>query len=78
MQKHHLQIVHARSLRADVIAAPATWIPRREIILDWLNAFITRAQISSYSMDEVEGTDLAALELFLRKMKTPVTALSSN
>ena len=76
---HQQQLTHARSLRADVIAAPATWIPRRDIIIEWLNGFITRAQVSSYSMeDTTEANDLVALELFLRKMKTPVTALDAN
>ncbi len=69
--KHCLQ---ARSLRADLLAAPDVWLPRREIVLEWLNAFLLRAAKPTYDLGETEEADLTALDLFLRKRKVPVVA----
>jgi hypothetical protein len=72
MNKHHAHLTHARSLRADILAAPAVWLPRREILLEWLAGFVTRAEAPSYELGETEADDLAALDQFLRKKKIPV------
>ena len=72
MHRNHTHLSHARSLRADIIAAPAIWLPRREVLLEWLAAFVTRAEAPSYELDETEADDLAALERFLRDKKIPI------
>jgi hypothetical protein len=72
MQKHHTHLTHARALRADILAAPAVWLPRREVLLEWLAAFLLRAETSSYVLGDTEADDLAALEQFLRKKKIPL------
>ncbi|MBI5766356.1 MAG: hypothetical protein HZA93_01065 [Verrucomicrobia bacterium] len=68
--KEHL--IHARALQADILAAPAVWLPRREILLEWLAAFLTRAAGPRYELGETEAADLHALEQFLRRQHVPV------
>ena len=71
MHKHHEHLTHARHLRADIMAAPEIWLPRREVLLDWLNAFLRRAEVAKYELGETEEADLAALETFLRRKHVP-------
>jgi hypothetical protein len=73
MAKTSEQVLHARSLRADILAAPTIWLPRRDIIVDWLNGFLQRAEKPSYDLGETEAADLTALEQFLRKKNVPVS-----
>lgn len=72
MNKHNEHLVHARALRADILAAPSVWLPRREILLEWLETFLQRVARPSYELGETEAADLAALEKFLRKKMVPV------
>ncbi len=72
MQTHKEHLTHARALRADILAAPGVWLPRREILLDWLNAFLLRAEKPRFQLDESDANDLTALDQFLRKKKVPV------
>lgn len=72
MNPHHEHLVHARALRADILAAPDVWLPRREILLDWLDKFLQRVVTPAYTLGESEAADLAALEKFLRKRLVPV------
>lgn len=72
MQKPHDYILQARALRADLLGAPDVWVPRRDVLLDWLNAFLRRAEKPRYTPAESEVTDLAALDQFLRRKKVPV------
>ena len=74
MQTHHQQLTRARALRADILAAPTVWLPRREILLEWLNGLLLRAEKPKYELGESEASDLAALDHFLRKKKVPVAA----
>jgi hypothetical protein len=71
MQKPNAHLVHAQALRADIVGAPDVWLPRRDAILQWLNAFLARAQTGKFELRETEAEDLAALETFLRKKKIP-------
>ena len=71
MNRHQEQLTHARRLRANLLAAPDVWIPRREILLEWLDGFLDRAARSSYDLDRTEPADLRALDDFLRKHKVP-------
>lgn len=73
MQKSAEQVTRARTLRADILAAPDVWLPRREVLLDWLNLFILRAGSSHQEADVMENDDLDALDRFLRKQKIPVS-----
>lgn len=72
MNSHHEHLVHARALRADILAAPGVWLPRREILLDWLDKFLQRVALANYELGETEAEDLAALDKFLRKRSVPV------
>jgi len=71
MNKTNEHLAHARALRADILGAPTVWLPRRESLLLWLNAFLKRAEAPRYVLDEMEAADLAALDQFLRKKKLP-------
>lgn len=73
MQKSAEQLTRARTLRADILAAPDVWLPRREVLIDWLNLFIQRASSSRQELDVTESDDLDALDRFLRKQKIPVS-----
>lgn len=72
MNSHHPHLVHARALRADILAAPGVWLPRRDILLEWLNQFLERAAGANYELGETEAADLVALDTFLRKRSVPV------
>lgn len=64
----------ARALQADILAAPGVWLPRREILLDWLECFLVRAARPKYELEEHEASDLRALEQFLRKQQVPAVS----
>lgn len=72
MNQHHEHLLHARALRADILAAPDVWLPRREILIDWLDKFLQRVVVPNYQLGETEAADLAALDKFLRKRLVPV------
>lgn len=72
MNKHNEHLVHARSLRADILAAPGVWLPRREVLVEWLEKFVQRVAVPNYELGETEAADLAAVEKFLRKKFVPV------
>ena len=72
MSKHHEHLVHARALRADILAAPGVWLPRRETLLEWLEKFLQRVTVPNYNLGETEAADLVALDKFLRKRLVPV------
>ena len=74
MQKPTEHFLQATALRADVLAAPSIWLPRREVLLDWLNGFLKRAEQPAYDLGETEAEDLKELDLFLRRKKIPVAA----
>jgi hypothetical protein len=74
MNKHTDHLNHAKALQADILASPDVWLPRREILLDWLTGFLRRATVKSYELGESEASDLTALDQFLRKRKVPVAA----
>lgn len=73
MPLHREHFLHARALRADILAAPDVWLPRREVLLEWLDAFVRRAARATYSLGETEAADLTALDQFLRKKGIPAT-----
>ena len=72
MHKHNEQLTRARGLKADILASPGVWIPRREIFLTWLDGFLLRAEANRYELGDTEEADLADLDRFLRSKKVPV------
>lgn len=72
MSNNNEHFIHARAMQADILAAPAVWLPRRDILLEWLKAFLVRAGAPRYELEETEAADLRALDQFLRKQKVPV------
>ncbi|ACB76828.1 hypothetical protein [Opitutus terrae] len=66
---HH--VLHARALRADLLASPTVWVPRREVLLDWLAELLARAQDPHYVFDATAMKDLDAVDRFLRDNKVP-------
>lgn len=71
MNKNNEHLLHARALRADILGASTVWLPRRENLLLWLNAFLKRVETPKYVLAETEAADLVALDQFLREMKLP-------
>ena len=72
MYQSNEHLLHARTLRADILAAPAVWLPRREALLQWLDGFLLRAGGPAYALGETEAADLKALDQFLRRQLVPV------
>ena len=72
MNQNKEHLIHARALRAEITGAPEVWLPRRDTLLEWLNAFLLRAEAPKYGLGATEAADLEALALFLRKKKVPL------
>ena len=72
MHEKNEHLTRARALRADILAAPDVWLPRRENILSWLDSLLARSGESE--ADDTTAADLAALDQFLRKKAVPVAA----
>jgi len=64
----------AKSLLAGIQGAPETYLPRRAVIVDWLNGYLLRSDRRGYVMDPAESDDLVALEKFLRAHEVPTAA----
>ncbi len=73
MNDQNESLIHARALRAEILGAPTVWLPRREVMVDWLNDFVERAEAPAFALGETESADLIALSAFLRKKKVPTT-----
>ncbi len=72
MNQHNKHLLHARALRADILASPGVWLPRREIVLEWLEKFLQRVAVVNYDLGETEADDLIELDKFLRTEHVPV------
>ena len=73
MHLHQDQLSQAHALRASILAAPDVWLPRRAILLEWLDDFLQRAAAATYELLPGDAADLDALDRFLRKQKVPIT-----
>lgn len=71
MSQPNEHLFHARTLRADILASPAVWLPRREVLLQWLDGFLVRAGVPAYDLGDTEAADLKALDQFLRRQHVP-------
>jgi hypothetical protein len=71
MNTRQHSVTHAPSLRTDILAASAVWLPRREAVFTWLDAFLLRAAEPVYALAETEADDLVALKGFLCSQAIP-------
>lgn len=69
-------MLHARALRADLLANPAVWLPRREVLLEWLVELLARAQDPQYVFTSTETDDLVAIDRFLRANDVPAVPVA--
>lgn len=72
MNNHSEHLTHARALRADILAAPDVWLPRRESLVEWLDKLLQRLVAPKYELGETEADDLGALDKYLRQRHVPV------
>lgn len=72
MHKNQEQLTHAHALRTAILAAPEIWLPRRVILLEWLDSFLARVASTEYELSRDDTTDLNALDGFLRKRRVPL------
>jgi hypothetical protein len=64
---------YAASLYADIHAVVKDGLPRREVLLDWLDDFLLRAKKRGFQMAPADVNDLMALDQFVRINKIPAT-----
>ncbi len=65
-------MTQARALQADLLGSAHIWIPRREILMDWLKAFLIRGAKPNYVADQDDTEGLDAIGVFLRQSSIPV------
>jgi hypothetical protein len=66
--------VYATSLHNDIEAAANNGLPRREVLLEWLDDFLLRAKKRSFQMEQTDVDNLTALDQFVRFSGIPATA----
>jgi hypothetical protein len=64
---------YATSLHADIKAAINDGLPRREVLLDWLDEFLLRAKKRNFQMEQADVDNLTALDQFVRFNRIPAT-----
>jgi hypothetical protein len=64
---------YATSLYADIHAVVKDGLPRREVLLDWLNDFLLRAKKRGFQMEQADLNNLTALDQFVRINGIPAT-----
>ena len=72
MHKYQVQFTQAQALRAAIVDAPNVWLPRRAVLLDWLNEFLVRVDSAAYELSKEDTADLDALHGFLRAQHVPL------
>ncbi len=65
--------VYAASLLDDLQAAAKNGVPRREVILDWLDDFLVRTKKRGFQMEQAEVENLIALDQFVHRNGIPAT-----
>jgi hypothetical protein len=68
---------YATSLLADIQAVAKNDLPRREVILDWLDEFLLRSKKRGFVMGQTDVDDLTALDLFVRVNQIPASVRMS-
>jgi hypothetical protein len=66
--------VYATSLHADIEAAVNDGLPRRQVLLDWLDEFLLRVKKRGFQMEQGDVDNLTALDQFVRFNRIPATA----
>lgn len=69
--------MHARSLLTAINDASARYFPRREIIVEWLEAYLARTPDEGAVIDD-EKADLVALDRYLRSNHVTVARDSAG
>ena len=64
---------YATSLHTDIHAVVKDGIPRREVLLDWLDDFLLRAKKRGFQMEQAEVDNLIALDQFVHMNGIPAT-----
>ena len=64
---------YAESLYADIHAVVKDSLPRREVLLGWLDDFLLRAKKRGFQMEQADVNDLTALDQFVRINGIPAT-----
>ncbi len=64
---------YATSLYTDIHAVVKDGLPRREVLLDWLDDFLLRAKKRGFQMVQADVDDLTALDQFVRINRIPAT-----
>ena len=62
---------YARSLLDDIQAVAAEVLPRRDLLINWLDAFVQRAGQFGFQLEPDELDTLIALDRFLRINRIP-------
>jgi hypothetical protein len=65
--------VYAVSLLADLQAVAKNSVPRREVLLDWLDDFLERTKTRGFKMAQGEVENLIALDQFVHRNGIPAT-----
>ena len=65
--------VYATSLHDDITASVNDGLPRREILLEWLEDFQTRAKKKGFQVEQADIDNLTALDQFVRFNRIPAT-----
>jgi hypothetical protein len=66
--------VYATSLHADIEAAVNDGLPRRQVLLDWLDEFLLRVKKRGFQMEQGDVDNLTALDQFVRFNRITATA----
>lgn len=64
---------YAHSLQADLQAAPRADVPRRDVLLGWLEDFLRRAAAKGFALASEDLENLIALDKFVRVNRIPAT-----
>lgn len=64
---------YATSLHDDIKAAVSDGLPRREVLLDWLDDFLKRTKKRDFQVEQVDVDNLTALDQFVRFNGIPAT-----
>ena len=66
--------VYATSLHADIAGAVNDGLPRREVLLHWLDEFLLRTKKRGFEMPREDVENLTALDQFVRFNRISATA----
>jgi len=68
---------YASSLHADIKAAVNDGLPRREVLLEWLDDFLVRTKKRHFEIEQADVENLTALDQFVRFNRIPSTDRSA-